>query len=788
MPASTLDDDIRTLLSRLSLEQKVAQLGGLMLPDLLAPASDGGEVTYGIDIGRLDVLRPHGVGHLSLAWFAGGDEASLRRNLADVQTGVRERSEGIGAMVHFEAANGPMHDAAPQFPTPWAQAASWDPGLIRAMNEVTASFMESVGVHVVFAPVMDVARDPRWGRTHETYGEDPELVARCSIAFVRGIQGDDDTAPLLATGKHFLGYAVTEGGLNRAATQLGRRALADEYAEPFRRAIAEAGLALVMNSYSEIDGVPAAANRWLLTDLLRTELGFTGTVVSDYDSVKMLQTVHRTAATTAEAAVQAVTAGVDVELPGSETYPALAQEVREGRLDESVIDEAAARVLQTKARLGLLPPRTPSSAPSRPEPTVDREAAAAVRRTMAERAVVLLTNDGTLPLTAGRRRIVVTGPAADELRIHFGAYSAVSTAEMRLGATALRSGEIPGIDPKNYVFTDIFTTRMPGLEPRFEAEARRLHPEAPTLLDALRDEQAHVTHLPFGGFGDDAVLDAAAVRAEVTPDDLVIVAVGERTGWVGPNTAGEGQSTAEPRLRGDQEDLVRVLAETGATVVTVVVSGRPLLLGPVVEASSAVVLAPLLGEEAAAAVTAVLFGRVNPSGKLPSTFPRSHGQVPLYHGQHHGSGLGHHAGYNDLDQQTPLFAFSHGLSYTTFDLKLHTMTSTFDASGRITATVDVSNTGSVAGSTVVQLYARDEVSRVVRPARQLLDFARVTLEPGASATVELSAPAARLAYTGIDDVRRVEAGDVTLMAGFASDDVRAETRITINDDAKEKVS
>ena len=329
-------------------------------------------------------------------------------------------------MVHFEAINGVVHDSGPQFPTAWAQAASWNPGLIRRAAAVSSALTEQIGGHAVFSPVMDLARDPRWGRVHETYGEDPELVAQCSVAFVHGIQGSDGERPILATGKHFLGYGASEGGLNQAITQLGRRALVDEYAEPFRRAIAEADLALMMNSYNEVDGVPAAANRWMLTDLLRGQLGFTGPVVSDYSSIAMLRTVYHTAPEAGDAARQALEAGLDADLPGGEEYGALVEEVRSGRLDERVVDLAVERTLAAKARAGLIPEFSrPGSAPR-----VDREEAAEVRRTIADQSVVLLSNDGVLPIPDDRARIVVVGPAADELRIHFGAYTSVSNTEM----------------------------------------------------------------------------------------------------------------------------------------------------------------------------------------------------------------------------------------------------------------------------------------------------------------------------------------------------------------------
>ncbi|MET9830783.1 glycoside hydrolase family 3 N-terminal domain-containing protein [Streptomyces sp. NPDC006385] len=777
----TTPDTITGLVGRLTLEQKVAQLGGLALPGLLAHGAGGMELASG----RVAELCPHGVGHLSLGWFLAQDGDSLRDALAEVQRAVREVSPfGIGGLVHFEGINGFLHAAGEQFPTAWAQAATWDPELVRQASSITAAHMRDLGVQLLFAPVMDLSRDPRWGRVHETYGEDPELAARCAVAFVQGIQrvrGERADTGLLATGKHFLGFGASEGGLNMATTQLGRRTLVDEYAEPFRRAIAEAGLSLVMNSYNEIDGIPAAANHWLLTQLLRHELGFTGMTVSDYESVDMLRTRYRTAASRGAAAAQAVAAGLDAELPQALNYPHLVEEVTAGRLDEKVIDQAVTRVLTIKARTGLIPGcGTPRPAPL---PRPDLRAAAGVRRSIAERGLVLLHNDGALPLTEGERRIVVTGPAADELRIHFGAYTSVAAAEMPTAIKAVRTGQVPGVDPATFAATDIVTTPLPGLQPRFEEMARALHPEALTVLEALRESDAKTDHVPLGSFAPaaDERLDASAVKAAVSGADVVVAVVGERTGRVGGNTAGEGRSSVSPSLPGDQEELVDLLAATGRPVITVVVSGRPLLLERVTRASAAVLLAPLLGEAAGTAIASALLGRTNPSGKLPATFPRHLGQLPAYHGHRHGSGYDHPTGdtytYGDLADPSPLFAFGHGLSYTAFDVSYGGEADVRD--GVLRAPVRVSNTGATEGETVVQLYARDEYASVVRPVRRLLEFRRVALAAGESTDLVLQAPIERLSYTLPDGRRGCEAGDVTVMAGLSSDDIRCSTTVHV---------
>jgi beta-xylosidase len=772
---------LKGLVGKLTLEEKVAQLAGMLVTDLVAPAPDG---SYGFDLSRLPLARPNGVGHVSMAWFLGGGELEgLRTGLSDLQDAIRASSPfGIGALIHFEAVSGLVYDSGPQFPTPWGQATTWNMGLIQRASAVSGALMESLGIHLAFSPLLDVARDIRWGRVHETYGEDVEMVSRSAIAFISGLQR---TGRVRATGKHFLGYAASEGGLNQAVTHLGHRALIDEHAEPFRRAIAEADLRLVMNSYNEVDGLPAASNTWLLSDLLRGELGFAGLAVSDYDSIQMLKTVYHTAETAGQAAAQALTAGLDADLPGGSYYLALTEEVRAGRLSEEIVDRATLRTLILKDELGLVPNDSRSAdSPPAFEPSVLKDAGR-IRRQMANEGVVLLSNDGILPLQGpDSRKVVVVGPAADDVRIHFGAYSAASNMEMQLGVGALRAGQIPGIDPASFNFTDIFQARMPTMVPAFEQRAREIHPAAQTIAQAVTSLSPEATFRALGSIepgGEPLTLEA--VMEATAGAEIVIAAVGERTGWVGIHTAGEGQSTMAPRLPGNQEELLGLLQQAGKPVITVVVSGRPLLLADAVRGSAAVVLAPLLGEDAGAAIADAIFGRINPSGKLVSTFPRHVGQIPMYHGHKFGSGYDHPTGtrhgYNDAVEQSPLFAFGHGLSYTEFEVSIDSAPTQVSSDGVLEVKATVRNRGDAAGETVVQLYGRDEVASVVRPVRQLLQFERVSLEPGASKTVTLTAPVERLAFTGLDDRRIVEPGAVRLLVGLASDDIRDQTTIHV---------
>jgi beta-glucosidase len=780
--------DIRQLVSRMDLDQKIGQIQGVVPMDLVdfAKLMDPGlprpDLSKGFpyEIDRLPLVRPHGVGHLSLGWQLDHDLERLRRDLARFQEIAREVNPfGIGVLIHAEGVNGLVHAQGHQFTTAWGQAASWDPVISGTVGRVAGQQARSIGVHLLFSPVLDLARDIRWGRVHETYGEDQELVARMGIGFIRGVQGDSGETGILATGKHFLGYGSSLGALNQAATQLGRRELTDVHAEPFRRAIAEAGLSVIMNSYNEIDGIPASANRWLLTELLRGHLGFGGLVVSDYDSITMLYKTYRTAASPGHAAAQALGAGIDVELPSAAMTSRLRPLIEDGTVREEILDRAVERVLELKARLGLIPelrstPRTEPVAISAAE--AEEQA-----RAVANAAITLLANDGVLPLAPGSARIAVVGPAADEIRIHFGAYSSVADTEIPQAIFRIATGQVTGVQASPDVFPDLFQTKLPGIEPVFEEGARRLHPNALTVLEALRTLDPDVTYHPSGSWEADApAIDASDVEAAVADADVVIAVVGERTGWVGNHTAGEGRTVANPALPGNQSALVQALRAAGKRVVTVVISGRPLLLESVHQASAAVLLAPLLGHVAGATIADVLYGVIEPGGRTPSTFPRQVGQVPMYHAHPAGSGYDHPTlprhGYVDLPDSSPLYPFGHGLTYTSFDLTLED--ARFEA-GALSVRAGVRNTGTRAGTAVVQLYARDEAGTVVRPVRQLVDFARVPVDAGASGSIGMVVPLERLAYTWPDGRRGVEAGAVTLLLGLSSADIRHTKTIDV---------
>jgi beta-glucosidase len=572
--------------------------------------------------------------------------------------------------------------------------------------------------------VLDVVRDARWGRVEECISEDPYVVATIATAYVRGVQ----STGVIATLKHFVGYSNSRAGRNLAPVHAGPRELADVLLPPFEMAVLDGHAGSVMNSYAEIDGLPVAADAGLLTGLLRDRWGFTGTVVADYFSVAFLQTLHRVATDLGDAAAQALTAGIDVELPTGTAYlEPLAERVRSGELPEEVVDRACARVLAQKAQLGLLD-RTPHDFADVGATDIDLDPPAhrALAARLADESVVLLSNDGTLPLAAPAR-VALIGPNADDTAALFGCYS----------------------------FANHVLPQHPGVE---------LGLDVTSVLGAFRAELPGtlLTHVRGADVDTDDTSGIPAAVAAARDAQLCVAVVGDRAGLFGRGTSGEGCDADSLDLPGVQRQLVEALLETGTPVVLVLLTGRPYALDWALERCAAVVQAFFPGQEGAAAIAGVLTGRINPSGRLPVSLPRSVGAQP-YSYLH--PPLGGASSVSNLDT-APVRPFGHGLSYTTFthsDLRLTSPQVPTD--GAIVASCRVTNTGDRAGADVVQLYATDVVASVTRPVVQLLGYARVHLEPGQSAEVVLDVPTSRLAFSDRRMVRVVEPGTVGLFVG-----------------------
>jgi beta-xylosidase len=731
-PRLPAGERVADLMARMTLPEKVGQLYGIWLG-----MSDGdGDVAPFqhelvdnvldwprlIEQGLGQLTRP--LGSAPVTPVAG--TARLAAMQADIVAAGRF---GIPALVHEECLSGLMTWGATIYPTALAWGASFAPELVEGIAEQIGATMRRLGIHQGLAPVLDVVRDPRWGRTEETAGEDPYLVATITTAYVRGLQ----STGVVATLKHLVGYSASRAGRNFGPVAVGRRELADVLLPPFLLALTEGGARSVMPSYAEIDGVPPTADGDLLTRLLREDWGFDGTVVSDYFAVTFVETQHGLAGGPVEAAALALEAGVDVELPTMRCYgQPLIDAVRGGLLDESIVDRAVRRVLRQKCELGLLDPDwEPTTVDGRV--TLDPESGRELARRLAEESVVLLTNDGTLPLREGAR-LAVVGPQADAVSAMFGCYSFPS----HVGS---QHPEVPmGVE-------------IPTL---LEALAVELPPE---LVEYVRG--CDVSDLDTGGI-EEAV--AAARRA-----DVCVVAVGDRAGLFGRGTSGEGCDVPDLRLPGVQAQLVEAVLATATPVVLVVLAGRPYAMGPYAARAAAIVTAFFPGEEGGPAVAGVLSGRVEPAGRLPVSVPADpYGQAAGYLAPL----LGHRNDASSVDP-TALFPFGHGLSYSDFKWDSFALSVRDIATdGATTLTLTVTNTGERAGADVVQLYLHDPVAQVTRPVVRLVGYAKVRLGPGESREVEFRVPATAAAFTGRAGHRVVEPGELELRLGASSAVVR----------------
>lgn len=765
-----VEDRANDLLRRMTVVEKAQQVSGAMPTAFFGPD--------GFDADAAARSIGDGIGHISNGAMSAPGPIELAAMSNGIQHFLVERTRlGIPAIIHAESLNGFVAAGYTSFPTAIGLAATWDPASVTAMTEIIRVQMRSVGVLQALSPVMDIARDPRWGRVHETYGEDPYLVSAMSVAFTQGLQGDDLSTGILATGKHFLGYAMTEAGQNMAATHLGPRELYDVYATPFEAALRLAGLGSVMNSYSEIDGVPAGASSALLTELLRGRMGFTGSVVSDYSTVEWLHTRQGTADSLEEAGRQAITAGLDVELPVAVGYGRrLAESVESGELSEAILDIAVRRVLVDKIRLGLFD--NPYVAE---DPIVISDAAGSGKKLsseLARKSLTLVKNNGILPLRQPKS-VAVIGPNSQSAMVNFAAYTYPASLDMMKG---LFTGESRMAGQE--AMMDASAVEGPAAEAMIaqllavdsEQIAQHAYGAAP-LADAISRAFPAAAVIPATGVNihpDDPQDIGAAVAAAETAD-VVVLALGGRGGWFGTRiTEGEGTDAARIELPDHQIDLVRAVAATGKPLVAVFYQGRPYAFSDIDDLLSAALIAYYPGPEGPAAIADALSGEFNPGGRLPYTIPRSTGQIPIYLGQKHGSGPRRGSGdmfrsYIDMPV-TPLYPFGHGLSYTRFaygDMELDRSDMSTDG-GSVEVSVAVTNTGALAGDDVVQFYVSDHARGVTRPALQLAGFARITLEPGQGAVVTCRISAAQLGYSGVDGRFVIEPGPLEISVGPSS--------------------
>ncbi len=714
----SIEQRVSELLERMTLDEKIGQMsqvnvGDSYIHDYLADGIRDGRVGSVLNVVDVDVVN------------------ELQR------IAVEESRLGIPLIVGRDV----IHGFKTVMPIPLGQAATWNPEVARQGARVAAREAASTGVNWTFAPMIDISRDPRWGRIAESLGEDVYLTSVLGAAMVEGFQGDDLSAAdtIAACAKHFVGYGAAESGRDYATTNIPENELRNVYLPPFKAAV-DAGVSTLMTSFSDLDGVPATANEYLVRDVLRGEWGFDGFVVSDWDSVRQLQ-IHGLTANDAESAEQAAIAGVDMEMHGDAYANHLAKVIEEGRLDEQVIDTAAANILRIKMRLGLF--EDPYTDPTAFPPIANAQALETAKAS-ALQSVVLLKNDHhVLPLSAEKLgTIAVIGPLADAPYEQLGTW--IFDGDRELSVTPMHA---------------IHSLVHGKVDVRY--------------LRAMETSRSRDT----GAFE-----EAAALAAE---SDAVVLFLGEES-----ILSGEAHSRADISLPGAQADLVRRIRETGKPVVAVILAGRPLTLTNIVDEVDAILFAWHPGTMGGPAIADLLFGIESPSGKLPATFPRMVGQIPIYYNQKntgkpptpetivHIDDIDAHAPQLSLGMTafhldagyTPLFAFGHGLSYATFNYEhLETSASELRLGESLTVSVDITNTSAIAADEVVQLYVRDLVGNVTRPVRELKGFRRVRLQPSEKLNIEFELHTDDLAFYDRKMQLVTEPGEFQLWVGGSSE-------------------
>lgn len=745
-----VSERVNLLLGEMSLEEKVAQLTSIWAYEVLEHAKfDEGKARDRMGLGIGQITRIGGATNL------GPQDTARVANR--IQRFLLEQTRlQIPVIVHEESCSGYMAKGATVFPQSIGIASTWQADIAKEVGRVIRQQMRAAGAHQALAPLLDVTRDPRWGRVEETFGEDPFLVAQMGMGYVKGLQGERLAEGVAATGKHFVGYGSSEGGMNWAPAHIPERELREVYLHPFEAVVSEAKLASIMPGYHELDGIPCHHSSQLLVDILRDTWGFEGIVVSDYFAINMLHEYHRVAASKEQAAVFAVQAGVDVELPSKDVYDkALIRAVEQGMLTSGAVDALVARVLTMKFQLGLF--ENPYVDTGIALDVFDNAEQRQLAREAAQKSMVLLKNEGALlPLSKTSKKIAVIGPNAHNIRNLVGDYAypchIESLLEMRSDDNVFHTPM-----PENIEVVDQFVP----MKTIFQAIKAKVSPDVTVAFE----QGCEVQGTDESGF--------ATAVALANDADVVIAVIGDRAGLTDSATTGESRDSASLELMGVQQQLVEQIIATGTPTVVVLVSGRPLATPWIAEHADAILEAWLPGEEGADAVADVLFGDTNPAGRLPITVPRSVGQVPIYYGHKPSGGRSHWKGSYVDESNLPLYAFGYGLSYTKFDYSnLVLSSSETDVHGHVDITCAVKNIGGYDGEEVIQLYVHDVEADVTRPVLELKGFARVALKVGEARQVTFSLSAHQLGFYNRELEYVVEPGLVEVHVGSASDDIR----------------
>jgi beta-glucosidase len=753
----------KQILNRMTLDEKLAQIGSCWIYDLQTQgAMDWEKVAIRLGNGIGQITRPAGA--------STHDPREAARTANRLQKFLMENTRlGIPAILHEECCLGALILGGTIYPQMIGLASSFQPELAYEMTNEIRKQMLAIGARQGLAPVLDVARDPRWGRIEETFGEDPTLVSQFGTAYIKGLQSDDLTQGVAATAKHFVGHSLSERGLNCAPVHVGQRELHEIFMTPFHAAIRDAQIAAVMNSYPELDGEVVAASRYYLKTLLREKLGFEGLLVSDYEAIHMLYNYHFIANTMDDAAAMALNAGIEVELPSTLAYDGhLKAALDQGKVSLEDIDKAVLRHLELKFKLGLFDhPYVNENAVIEVFETPDQRRLA---HKIARQSMVLLKNDSLLPLKKNIKTLAVIGPNADSGRNLMGDYCYDAMASL-----IQLQGE------PDHAFT-----------PGFEDIVRPHEVRMVTVLEGVRSlisPETEVLHVKGCDVMDTDLSGIAEAIATAESADAVVLVLGDKSGLTPECSMGETRDSASLRLPGVQQELADAILATGKPVAVVLVTGRPYAISELANNANAILEAWLPGEEGGAAIAEVLFGEANPGGKLPVTFPQAAGQLPLvYNDKPSGMISNWYVDYTD-ESVLPLYPFGHGLSYTSFKYSNLMITpERATASETVSVSLQIKNTGEIAGDEVLQFYTHQITASSPRPLRELRGFQRVTLQPGESRRVTFQLPVDQLAFYDRELQLNLEPGEVEALVGASSADIRLSGSFEITGQAKMAVA
>lgn len=798
----SVSERVEDLLQRMTLKEKVAQLYCM------------------VNLGQQDPMQNvkenfrDGVGTFSfLNSSQTGNTKKDLETLNNIQRFfVEETHLGIPALVHNEGIAGAQIPGATTFPQSMNLASTWEPELAEKMGEVVRKQLMAFGIRAVHSPLFDLGRDPRWGRIGETYGEDPYLVAQMGTSYVKGVQGNYQ---VMAAAKHFVGYGNAEGGRNGGEQQIAERKLFDTYCFPFEAAIHEAEVMGIMNSYGILNEQAVSTSKWLLSDVLREKLGFSGLVVADYGSVSHANARYRVAKTQKETAIMALKAGMDVEQPNNTCYRYLEEAVESGELEMEYIDRSVRRVLETKFKLGLFENPYQEGDFHEEISNVENQE---LSQDIAEKSVVMVKNDDSVLPLKQKLKIAVIGPSADNKINFFGGYSSVGTAETTTGdfdrseddnfikmacdvvitehKEMLKSRGIvfdqhPSPEQKEQIIAMLKKNRSTSNKEYKTTEefVEKYYPNCRTVKEVLEKEFGAENVLHAKGCDISKPIEGGIeeVKRTILQADIVIAVLGGKESMRAADaTAGENKDNITIGLEKPQIEMMEEVFRLGKPVISVIVDGRPLATPVVSEKSKAVLYAWLPAQTGAQAIVNILTGKTNPSGKLPVTVVKDSGQIPMYNSRlPFYVDTNEWAEYIDHDKNTPLYPFGYGLSYTNFEYSNLRLNKDVLTDGELQVTFTIKNTGNLLGDEVAQLYIRDCFSTIARPTKQLVGFVRISLGVNEEKEVTFTVDMKQLAFHNVNMKQVVEPGKMELYIGASSEDIRLQDSFRMIGEEKE---